>query len=389
MLVIDKESRYHRQELISWWDQQIVSEAKVLVIGAGALGNEILKTLALIGAGNILIYDIDAIESSNLSRCILFRESDTGKNKAVVAAERIMEINPDIKAVGYPDNILYAAGLGVFDWADIVIGAVDNRLARMFINQACARVQCAWVDGAIEGFSGIVRVFHPAQTACYECTMNDVDRSIIEERISCARLARNHIAHGRTPTSAVMASIIGALQVQESIKMVHKQPTLLGEGLFIDGMWGEHSRIQYQRKDDCLGHEQSGTLNALDASVHDLTINQLLDRAESLFGPGAAIDLSRDVIVRLECWQCHTVQHCGKVLGSVSESEAICPDCGAHCSLDFISSITRENELDTSMTLADIGVPMFDSISMRKGLESQKAWLFDQDAHSVLGALAH
>ena len=67
-LVGAAEDRYHRQSLIEWWDQGKVSRARVLVVGAGALGNEVLKCLALMGVGQILVYDMDRIERSNLSR---------------------------------------------------------------------------------------------------------------------------------------------------------------------------------------------------------------------------------------------------------------------------------------------------------------------------------
>jgi len=68
----DREDRFHRFSLIGWWDQQKLKAAKVLVIGAGALGNEIVKNLALLGVGNVLIADMDRIENSNLSRSVLF-----------------------------------------------------------------------------------------------------------------------------------------------------------------------------------------------------------------------------------------------------------------------------------------------------------------------------
>src|SRR5579885_420265 len=80
------DDRFHRFRLISWWDQQKLRDAKVLVVGAGALGNEIVKNLALLGIGNILIADLDRVENSNLSRSVLFREADNGRPKAEVAA---------------------------------------------------------------------------------------------------------------------------------------------------------------------------------------------------------------------------------------------------------------------------------------------------------------
>src|ERR1700712_2851419 len=77
-----REDRFHRFKLIGWWDQRKLAGAKVLVIGAGALGNEIVKNLALLGVGNVLIADMDRIENSNLSRSVLYRAGDNGQYKA-------------------------------------------------------------------------------------------------------------------------------------------------------------------------------------------------------------------------------------------------------------------------------------------------------------------
>ena len=83
----ESDDRFDRFRLIGWWDQKKLTSAKVVVIGAGALGNEIIKNLALLGIGNIFIADKDRIENSNLSRSVLYRESDTGRFKAEVAAQ--------------------------------------------------------------------------------------------------------------------------------------------------------------------------------------------------------------------------------------------------------------------------------------------------------------
>src|SRR5437660_2379570 len=92
------EDRFHRFKLIGWWDQPKLADAKVLVVGAGALGNEIVKNLALLGVGHVLIADLDRIENSNLSRSVLYRAADNGQYKATVAARAAQEIYPDIKA---------------------------------------------------------------------------------------------------------------------------------------------------------------------------------------------------------------------------------------------------------------------------------------------------
>lgn len=383
-----REDRYHRQTLISWWDQQRVAETKILVIGAGALGNEILKLLALIGSGYTLVYDPDLIERSNLSRSILFRQADEGQAKATVAVRQMRDINPDVHAHALPFNILASAGLGVFHWADVVIGAVDNREARVFINSACARVGKRWVDGAIEGLSGIVRVFAPSTGSCYECTMNSTDRKLLAERRSCALLARDAVARGHVPTSAVAASIIGAMEVEEAIKVVHGQPTLTGEGLHLDGLWSEVSRVRYPRRDGCLGHEHLGPIVPLGLGIADVTLGALLERAEAALGAGAALDLSRDVIIALSCPACGATTPGRAVLGTVRESQAACPQCGTHRVVEIASSVSRDDGLDLRQTPADLGLPPFDIVVARQGLERQEAWLFDGDAAHVLGPLA-
>src|SRR5260221_392619 len=113
-----EEGRFHRFGLISWWDQARLSRAKVLVVGAGALGNEIVKNLELLGIGNILIADLDRVENSNLSRSILYRESDNGDYKAQAAVRAARDVYPDMKAHAFVGNVVYDLGLGAFRWAD-------------------------------------------------------------------------------------------------------------------------------------------------------------------------------------------------------------------------------------------------------------------------------
>src|SRR5215203_7171615 len=90
------DGRFDRFKLIGWWDQARLARAKVLVIGAGALGNEIIKNLALLGVGNVLVADMDRIENSNLSRSVLYRANDNGQLKATAAANATRGIYPDM-----------------------------------------------------------------------------------------------------------------------------------------------------------------------------------------------------------------------------------------------------------------------------------------------------
>ncbi len=107
---------------ISWWEREKVENAHVMVVGAGALGNEVIKNLVLMGIGYIYIVDFDTIEMANLSRSVLFRESDTGRKKAEVAAARAKEINPNIHVQYMHGDVTTEVGLGVFRRMDVIIG---------------------------------------------------------------------------------------------------------------------------------------------------------------------------------------------------------------------------------------------------------------------------
>src|SRR5258708_18021581 len=124
-----KKDRLGTFDFISWWERDTVANAAVMVIGAGALGNEVLKNLALMGIGKLFIVDFDNIEAANLSRSILFREEDNGLPKAETAARRINQLNPDIKVQYFQGNVTTDLGLGVFRRMDGIVGCLDNREA--------------------------------------------------------------------------------------------------------------------------------------------------------------------------------------------------------------------------------------------------------------------
>jgi molybdopterin/thiamine biosynthesis adenylyltransferase len=215
---------------------------------------------------------------------VLFRQADEGLTKASVAVRQMRELNPDVRAHAIDANVLAAAGLGVFHWADVVIGAVDNREARVFINSACARTGRAWVDGAIEGLAGVVRVFR-ARSGRLLRVHDERHRSPAPGRAALVR-APGPGRGGARPRADLggAASIIGAMEVEEAIKLVHGQPTLVGAGLHVDGLMAEVSRVTYPRRVDCPGHEHLGPLVPLGLGVADVTLGALLDRAEARSG---------------------------------------------------------------------------------------------------------
>src|SRR5688572_12743865 len=213
-----KTDRLGTFEFISWWEREKVQNARIMVVGAGALGNEVLKNLALMGVGSLFIVDFDKIEAANLSRSVLFREGDNGLPKSEVAARRIKELNPDINVQYFQGDITSDLGLGVFRRMDGIVGCLDNREARLAVNRFAYWLGKPWVDGAIQELLGLVRVFGPNEGACYECTLTEQARREMSMRYSCPLLARHNILLGKVPTTPTISSMIGAMQSQEVLK---------------------------------------------------------------------------------------------------------------------------------------------------------------------------
>ena len=384
------DDRYSRLRLIPGWDQDQLKDARVLVVGAGALGNEILKNLALLGIGSIFVIDLDNIENSNLSRSVLYRQADEGKSKAEVAARSAMEINPDITVQPFVGNIVHDIGLGVFRSMDIVICGLDNREARLWVNQCCWRVNRPWVDGAIEVLHGVVRVFIPPDGACYECTMNEIDYEMLRRRKSCALLTRDQMLEGKTPTTPTISSIIAGIQCQEAVKLIHNRPDLpglVGQGFFFNGLSHDSFVVNYERRENCMSHETFESIIEMDWSARDLTLRQALQQAKADLGEAAVLDFHREIVYRMECKQCDVSVAASKLLGKMTESDAACPKCGEVMAIDMCHSISGD-EAFLDKTFAEIGIPAFDIVSGRCGMK-ERFYELSGDRAAVLGNIAN
>lgn len=381
----EKEHRFSRFELITWWDQDRLKNSKVVVFGAGALGNEILKNLALIGVGNVLVVDMDIIENSNLSRSILYRADDIGKSKAVVACERIREIYPEINAKAFHGNLVNDLGLGVYLWADVMIGGLDNREARVAINSAAMATNTPWVDGAIEVLNGVARVFKPGEGPCYECTMSKVDWQLLESRKSCAMLTREEMTEGRVPTTPTSSSIIAGIQVQEAVKIIHGMESMSGSGLQLDGLNGDIYPIKYTRNKNCLSHELLPSVKNLGKGSGELTVAELLKIVRNDLGEDALIGLQHDVLTGLSCSKCGHFEERYGPLGKVTEKEALCPKCNILTAPEILTTLGLDESLNDK-TLAEVGIAPFDLLVGRLD-EDLKSYLLDSDANDILGDL--
>lgn len=277
--------------LLSWFKKEKVKNARVLVAGAGALGNEVVKNLALFGVGYIYVCDFDQIEISNLTRSVLFREEDAYNHayKAEIVAKRAKEINPQIEVTPIVGNLFSEVGFGLYKAVDVIIGCLDSRIARYQLNRLSLRAGKTWIDGSIENLTGVVKVYTPG-VSCYECGLSREEFNNIMLRTGCADVVRTQTSAGRVATTPISASIIGAMQVQEAMKVIHTeegQPvpfkTLSGKMWRFEGMTNAVNVYKYSSwKNNCPAHERWDNVVRGENLSANMTIAQILGELKKL-----------------------------------------------------------------------------------------------------------
>jgi molybdopterin/thiamine biosynthesis adenylyltransferase len=366
---IDDDDRYGRLRLISWWRQERLAAAKILVVGAGALGNEVLKNLALVGVGTTYLIDLDRVEPSNLSRSVLFRAEDAGKPKAVAAAARARDLNPEIAIVPMHGDVITDLGLGLFADVDLVIGCLDNREARLWVNRQCWKVGTPWIDAGIQEIQGVVKIFVPPDSACYECAMTQRDYQLLNLRYSCPLLKRDEILAGKVPTAPTIASMMAALQVQEALKLLHGLPVAAGSALVYNGVGNQFYSTRLPFREDCLSHETYPAPGELMLG-RDSTVAELFAAAQKELEPPLSLGLDRELVVAVDCPRCGWRQEIMKPRTKVRQGDAVCPNCREPGRPEILSAIDHGSPL-LDRTLAAVGVPAYDIVRVDGGSGSR------------------
>ena len=216
------EMRYHRHSLIEWFSQEAIANTKVAVIGAGAVGNEVIKNLALLGVGEIQIFDFDTIEEHNLTRSVLFRDADIGRPKAEVAAQRAIELDSNITAMPVHGDFWDRLSLSSMKAIDVLFCCVDNFEARIRCNVLCYLAGTDFVNIGIDSRSALVEMFPLSRTAtagCLECNLPDTVYSRIAQRYSCGHLRKLSFVEKKIPTTIITSAAAASLAVSLGLRM--------------------------------------------------------------------------------------------------------------------------------------------------------------------------
>ncbi len=363
-LRLEEADRFERLRLIPWWDQELLLRSTVLVVGAGALGNEAIKNLALSGVGRLIIVDSDVIDPTNLPRSILFREADCGRMKAEVASKAAQEISPAIQTKTIVGNVLHDVGLGVFRSADIVLGCLDNREARLWVNRSCWRVGRPWIDAGIQEVQGSIQCFGSRCSPCYECGMKDLDYRLIHARYRCPGIPREEAQVGLVPTTPTISSLLAAWQTQLAIKAIHGMTVPWGQAIVFNGIVDQTYKTNLAARSDCLSHEPWEVDLEVTANVREETARRLLLRCKEEWTGDWTLMLERRMMTRLVCSQCGYELLFQVPRGKITSSESKCAQCQAWMDADWLEFVNADSPL-ASLSLDMLGIPDEDWVRVR------------------------
>lgn len=200
-------NRYDRQMKVMNFGaegQEKLSQARVLIVGAGGLGAACLPYLAGAGIGHISIMDADLVELSNLHRQTLYSENDIGQHKAEVAARKLSLQNSQISVVAIKQKLAAHNALAMAKEFDLIVDCTDNYNAKYAMNDACVAADIPMVSASIEGMSGYLGVFGGKGYANYRSLFNEP--------------ALNALNCADSGVLGSVAGIFGVMQAHEVIK---------------------------------------------------------------------------------------------------------------------------------------------------------------------------
>lgn len=260
--------------------QQKLRNTKVLVIGAGGLGNAILPYLSAAGIGHIGIIDGDRIEESNLQRQVLFSENSIGELKADLVASHLKSLNSETEIKAFKEFLNAKNAITIIETYDIVIDATDSVSARYLINDACVLANKPFVYGSVYRFEGQVSVFNYKNGPTYRCLFKKKHNKVT----NCEEAG----------VLGTTVGIIGMLQASELMKMIlNKGDVLSGKLLLYNTLNNKQDIIKFKRDDSVvINHDFYKSEHLSDQIIHisaQEALNyeaQLIDVREQGESPG-------------------------------------------------------------------------------------------------------
>lgn len=159
--------------------KEAMQEAKVLLVGAGGIGCELLKDLILMEIGEIHVLDLDTIDLSNLNRQFLFRQKDIKQSKSLTAVKAVGHFNLNSRLVAHHGNIMDAKTfpLKFFSQFDVIYNALDNLEARLYVNRMALFTRIPLFESGTTGNKGQVQPIYPYLSECFHCMPKETPKT--------------------------------------------------------------------------------------------------------------------------------------------------------------------------------------------------------------------
>jgi adenylyltransferase/sulfurtransferase len=361
--------RYARQRPIRGWQQERLAAATVLVAGAGALGNEVAKNLALLGVGHLLIVDMDHIEPSNLSRTVLFEAADVGQPKATTAARALKRLNPEMQVTALPGDLRFVLGLGRLHACTLALGCLDNQGARSFLSRMCLAAQVPLLDAGMWALGGEIRTFLTSDGPCFHCLLAPDERADLWLRYSCTGGFQPAEADAPAPTTITTTAIVAGLMTQYAVQILQGEHVENGVGLVYTGQTPRLYRTAFQRDPACPHHTPLdwSAVQPYTGTTATVTVRAILSHVQEQSGHASPVlDLGRDLLIAFVCPTCQATEQVMYPQGLVDAARARCPTCGTTRQARTTSTVTWDDPwLDAP--LAQLGVPESDVLRLHVG----------------------
>ena len=219
--------------------QQLISQAKVLIVGAGGLGSPLCLYLAAAGVGTIGIIDGDKVDLSNLQRQVVHFTKDIGNPKAQSAKEKMSMINPKAEIVAYDEFLSPDNALNIIADYDFVADATDSFASKYLINDACIMAKKPFSIGAILRFQGHTLTHLPG-TACYRCVFPEPPSP--NDSPTCSQAG----------VMGAVAGMVGTIQAAETLKYITGAGHLLtNQLLFFDSLTMDFRKVKVNADPKC------------------------------------------------------------------------------------------------------------------------------------------
>lgn len=334
------DERYARLAEIDWWEVDRLRKARAIVAGVGALGNEVVKNLLLMGWGSVVVVDLDRVEMTNLSRSPLFRPDDVGRPKAEVIAERARAWNADTAVTGLVGDLRLRLTAGTAQRADVIFGCLDNVAARVALSQLAGQSGTLLVDGGLATWEGTVQTFAPAlDTACYSCTLTTEDIRELTLRHSCLAYLEQARAEGRAATTPIVSSVTAALMVQQGLKWLHRGrhdlPLRVGEEIRVDVAYSRCWTTALPMNEDCPVHWQPVVPVRSELISADMPWTQIVQGCrEVLATEDVSVHLPVRVLTGWECLSCGATERVAQA--HAGDGRLACASCGEDAVPQFV-----------------------------------------------------